>query len=394
MVDGVAHLRGRGSAGGSGTAEAAAPPSHPAGVPVGLHVIRIDPHGDPRWTSFVAEHPQARIYHHPGWLRALGREYAETPAHLACEDARGRLRGVLPLLGSSGLFTGRRLLSLPRTPAAGPLALDTEATTALLRAAIALAHSEHRLQLRLKIPSPELDGLVEGLVGFPYDSTYVLELPERAEDLHFGTSRNHARGIRKAVNKAARLGVSVRAAGSEAELRAWYPLYLDTMRSLAAPPRALRFFETLWRELWPAGHLRLLLAERSARGRRTLLAGSVLLMLGDTTFAAFSGSRREALPLRPNDAIYSQALREASEQGFRRFDFGEVPLGNEGLARYKAKWMDESGHLYRYYYPAPPQAEVGAWAASGRAGDLGRAAWRRLPLRTTAVLGDRLYRWF
>ena len=131
-----------------------------------------------------------------------------------------------------------------------------------------------------------------------------------------------------------------------------------------------------------------------ARGRRTLLAGSVLLMLGDTTFAAFSGSRREALPLRPNDAIYSQALREASEQGFRRFDFGEVPLGNEGLARYKAKWMDESGHLYRYYYPAPPQAEVGAWAASGRAGDLGRAAWRRLPLRTTAVLGDRLYRWF
>src|SRR5262249_9509990 len=160
------------------------------------------------------------------WLRVLREAFGYQLVNLACEDATGQLRGILPLCHQRGLFTGRRFSSLPRTPVAGPLAYDNHARTLLLRAALERVREAPGAQLHCKVLVPAPEGSVEGLVGRPWRSTYVLELPERPELLHLGDSRNHAR-IRWAVNKAARLGVHVRPAETEHELRAWYRLYLD-----------------------------------------------------------------------------------------------------------------------------------------------------------------------
>src|SRR5882724_11349380 len=97
----------------------------------GLRVVSIDLRSDRRWEAFLGTHPDAVIYQHPGWLRALEQEYGRACLALACEDGAGELRGILPLMPTSGLLgdlgghrAGRRLSSLPRTPVAGPLATD------------------------------------------------------------------------------------------------------------------------------------------------------------------------------------------------------------------------------------------------------------------------------
>lgn len=366
-----------------------------------LRVVRIDPLVDPRWAAFVAAHPEGTIYHHPAWLRALAAEYGQPAAHLACEDAEGRLRGILPLLQTrglplrtGGLLAGRRLASLPRTPVAGPLALDREATAALVGAAVARARRTPGLRLQLKGQAPDLDGLVDGLVGVPWRLTYVLELPVQPDELRFGNSRNHAQ-IKWAVNKAAKSGVRVRPADTVADLRAWYALYLDTMRWHAVPPRPYRFFRALWDLLQSAGQLRLLLAERDEARRPQLLAGALFLLYGQTVSYGFGGRRREALALRPNDAIHWRAIEEAYRAGFRRYDFGEVPEGHEGLAAFKGKWGTEPRRLYRYYHPCPvtPAVERTTAPGEGAARRLARAAWRRLALPATAQVGDWLYRY-
>ena len=100
-------------------------------------VVEVDPRTDPRYEAFVVNHPRALIYHHPAWLEVLARENFVRPICLACEDG-GRLTGILPLFATRGLpfgrqLTGRRLSSLPRTPVAGPLALNAGAAAALLR---------------------------------------------------------------------------------------------------------------------------------------------------------------------------------------------------------------------------------------------------------------------
>jgi CelD/BcsL family acetyltransferase involved in cellulose biosynthesis len=373
--------------------------STPIGQPAPdtLKVVEVDARTDPRWEAFVAAHPGGLVYHHPLWLQVLEHEYGRKPICLACEDTLGHIRGVLPLLTTGGLpfkrggeLTGRRLASLPRTPVAGPLAVDGDATAALVRAAVAYVEREGEMRLQLKVWSNDLDGAIPGLVGIPWRLSYVLQLPGRSEELRFGNSRNHS-AIKRAVNKAARMGVEVRQAESEDQLRAWYELYLGTMRWHAVPPRPYRFFKVCWDLLRPHGLIRLLLAEQHEAGHSKLLAGSIFFMFGQTVFYAFNGRRPEDLGLRPNDAIHWRAIHDARSEGYSRFDFGEVVESQHGLAEFKSKWGTEPRRLYRYYYPAPVDLEPDSLEAQGAMRHLANAVWKRLPLRVTSLLGDWIY---
>lgn len=353
-----------------------------------LRVVDLEP-GDRRWARFIAARPEALPYHHPSWFQVLRRAFGYRSAALGCVDGTGDLVGVLPLVEKRSLLAGVHLASLPHTPVAGPLATSREGLRALLVAAAMRA--EHAgCWLQLKASGPELDGMIPGLSRVRWNPSYVLELPSNPQDLRFGSSRNDAR-IRWAARKAARLGVTLRAASSVDDFRAWYRLYLETMRQHATPPRPFRFFHLMWEILGPEDRLRLLLAERKIDGRAHLLAGSVFLRNGGTVIYAFNGCDQSQLGFRPNDAIHLTAITDACGNGFRTYDFGEVMDGDFGLAQFKGKWGARKVELYRYHYPRHREVERGVLAA-GRLRNTAQWTWRRLPLPVTAGLGGWIYR--
>jgi CelD/BcsL family acetyltransferase involved in cellulose biosynthesis len=363
-----------------------------------LRVVECDPRVEPRWEAFLRTHPDALVYHHPAWLDVLAREYGQEPIGLACESRDGELVGVLPLFRGRGLrfrvegqSAGGRLVSLPRTPVAGPVAADRESAARLLDAAVGHAGAAG-VRLQLKVEGRGLDGLVDGLEGMPWLPTYARELPDEPDGLRFGNSRNHAR-IMWAIGKARKHGVDVRPAESEEDLRAWYRLYLETMRTHAVPPRPYRFFAALWRELRPRGLMRLIVAERREADGPRLLAGSVFLMFGRTVFYAYTGAHAEGLRLRANDVIQWRAMHDAVKGGFRRYDLGEVSEDDPGLVDFKKKWGTTPTLLYRYYHPPLDPEGAGVLESGRRLRTLGSKVWRRLPLGLTAVVGDRLYRY-
>ena len=384
-----------------------------------LRVFELDFRKDPRWEEFISLHPDALIYHHPGWLTALESEYGQQCISLACEDERGKLCAVLPLFYTRGLplrfgrmATGRRLSSLPRTPIAGPLALNQEAAAAITNYAVELARSQPGLQVEIKTGIADLNKSVGALSCTPWRPTYVEELPPVAEGaaweafcenlrfsrpcvtcqgcrrLRFGNARRQHR-VNWAVNKAVKLGLEVREAETEEELAQWYGLYLLTMRHNAVPPRSYRLFQSLWSCLRPAGKMRLLLAEQSRMGEKRMVAGSILLQFGQTVFYAFTGCAPEDFCLHPHDILQIEAIRSACRSGFRWYDFGEVTEEHEALAQFKTKWGGDPKGLYRYYYPPPAEQKTGG---GGRLAASARKLWRSLPPKATAVLGDLIYR--
>jgi CelD/BcsL family acetyltransferase involved in cellulose biosynthesis len=367
-------------------------PSEPIALAVdnALRVIQLAP-GDRRWEAYVANHPDGLIYHHPAWVQVLTREYDRPSLCLAAEDSSGRLRGILPMLRTRGVpfatgaSIGQRLSSLPRTPVAGPLTTDEQSTVALLVAAVERVRREPGTRFECKVASALPDG-VPGLACQPWRISYSLELAPDPDRLRFGTSRNHAR-IRWAVHKAARNGVQVRPAETVKDLRAWYELYLQTMQSHAVPPRPYRFFQAAWDALVPRRLMEMLVAERAEGPRRTMLAGSLFLMFGRTVFYAFNGCAPEGRSLRANDLVQWRAIGDACRAGFQAYDLGEVVETQDGLHDFKAKWGAQPRRLYRAYSPPPGRSQ----AAGVEAGHLARAAWRRLPRRATAMLGDRVY---
>lgn len=401
-----------------------------------LHVIETDFRADPRWLDFLTSHRDALIYHHPGWLTALEEEYGRKCIALACEGEDGRVYGILPLLPTRGFplrlsrnRVGKRLSSLPRTPLAGPLAANDEAMTLLLRAAIERIREAGNVQLELKTTLPNLEKLIPELQCVRWRDTYVRGLPtndlpstdvigspgrvvrpcltcESCRTMTFGKARDNHQ-VRWAANKAKKQGLALRTAADEAELRAWYKLYLRVMRRNVVPPRSIRFFRQLWRELVPPGHMELVLVETgetiaapssgNAGLEQTLntvetRGGSILLQYGRTVFWAFTGSDEQHAMLHATDLTLWHCLHHSCLQGYDHFDLGEVAESHPELSQFKAKWGTLRQPMYRYYYPPCPYQEETAGAHEpGFLVFAAASIWRRLPLSVIARLGDWIF---
>ena len=52
-----------------------------------LRVMEVDSQTDPRWEAFVTTLPNGLIYHHPAWLRVLGKEHGHRAERLPAGGA-------------------------------------------------------------------------------------------------------------------------------------------------------------------------------------------------------------------------------------------------------------------------------------------------------------------
>ncbi len=362
-----------------------------------LKIIRMNIFSDTRWEEFVLSHPDGLVYHHPAYLKALEAEYGENGIYLAYVDDADQVKGIFPLFHTGGfpfrkkdLTVGERLSSLPRTPLAGPLAVDNDVLRLLLEFAIKEVEEQGSPSLQIKTTYSDLHLLQPSLIPVPWRMSYSLELPQNPEAIRFGNSRNHGR-LKRSVRCAKDFGVQVRESDEIEDLRCWYKLYLETMRIHKIPPRSLRFFTLLWENLKPAGFLQLYLAENGDGLQKQLLAGSIMLGMGNTLFYAFNGSLRSKMHLHQNDAIQWRAIHDACQRGFTRYDFGEVTTKNVGLVEFKRKWNSEPVQLFRYYYLAD-KIKISSGYDTENGYRLLDKIWAHLPLRSTAFIGDMLYR--
>jgi CelD/BcsL family acetyltransferase involved in cellulose biosynthesis len=363
-----------------------------------LRIIELNPRTDPRWEALMKSLPSSVMYQHPAWLEVLQEAYGYTPLHLACEDGTGQLRGILPLFYRRGWRTGRICASVFDSLSAGPLADDDQARSMLIQAALERTRALHAAQFQIRVKSTHLDQLVDHVVGVPLYETYELALPEQPAHLRLDSR------IKWAANKATRLGMRTRQAETISDLRAWYELYLQTMRRLVAVPKPYRFFELAWQRLRPLGLLRLLLAEQVEAGKSRLVAGFLFLQWGQTISHAFAGWRWEDHALRPNEFLHWHAIREACALGFRCYDFGNVTVGNQGLAQFKSKWGAEAKMIYRYSYPAVAPAShpvvQSTTTAPARSGQVKKSTvrrfvyplWQHLPTKAIELVGDWCHR--
>jgi CelD/BcsL family acetyltransferase involved in cellulose biosynthesis len=308
--------------------------------------------------------PMSHIYQHPVWLGVLEDAYGYKPLHLACEDATGALRGLLPLFYRRGVRTGR--LCFSTTPEAAPLADSEQVQMMLIQAAIERSRKEQATRFQFTTRSTSFDHLVNNVVGVPGEESYELALPEQPDLLRLDAK------IRRAIKKAIKSEVQIRPAETMRDLRAWYDLYLQTTRRLVILPQPYRVFELAWQRLQPRGGLQLLLAEQVEAGHRRLLAGFVYLQWKHTITYLMAGWRWEDQASRPNDLLHWHAIQQACEQGLHCYDFGTVNTGNQGLAQYKTKWGAEPKMLYTYSYPLVSRG--GGTHATMRASDSSSAS--------------------
>ncbi len=340
------------------------------------------------WVNYIAKHNDSTIYSHPLWLKALEHEYNKKSIVLFCVDENSEIRGLLPLLPTSGLpfkkkepVTAKRLASLPRTPLSGLLYDNDAVRKLLLSEASSKARFEFNALLQIKSYCHSLEKDLEDIQKINWRESYFFELPQCPSTLRFGNKKqNH--NIRWGVTKAKNSGLIVREGDSENDLKAWYRLYLETMRWHIVPVRPYGFFKYLWENLKPKGLMKLLVSEAGENFKKDMVAGSIFLSYNKTTFYAFNGRNDSALAFHANDLIQWEAIHKACEDKYEFYDMGEVSEGNCGLAHFKSKWGCSTRMVYHYYNDFT-QKEIDIVKNL----DFYKKVWQKLPLGLTKNIG-------
>jgi CelD/BcsL family acetyltransferase involved in cellulose biosynthesis len=284
-------------------------------------VLELD---DPRWLELVRAAPQSLPFHQPAWARLLAECYGYRPFVVALENGAGLAAGI-PVLEVPTLVGGKRWVALPFTDHCAPLA-EHDVNGSLVRALdnARRAAAVSKLEVRAPLDGTDVFGDVAGVL-------HVLDVdpdPDAAFD-------NFKAPVRRHVRKAERSGVTVRRGTTAADLtEVFYRLHVQTRRRQGVPVQPRRFFRLLWERVLEPGGGFVLVA--SAGGED--VAAAVFLAGNGTVIYKYGASDERAWPLRPNHVLFSHAIRWASENGYRAFDFGRTELAQDGLRAFKAGW--------------------------------------------------------
>jgi CelD/BcsL family acetyltransferase involved in cellulose biosynthesis len=328
---------------------------------------------DPRWLELVASDPAALVFHHPAWMRLIREAYGFRPFVLGAEDGSGGLTGGVPVAEIKSRIGGRRWVALPFTDHCPPLGFD----------GMPLAEMLTEARVRAGLRQIELHAWLEGPGAFPAAEAvhHVLELQEDADAIRRTFHKSH---VQRSIKKADKAGVVVRRATAVEDVTAiFYRLHTGTRRRLGVPVQPSRFFTHLWEQVLEPGLGFVLIAE--AEGKP--VAGAVFLAYGETVIYKYGASEADAWNVRPNHAIFWDAIRSSCEAGYRRFDFGRSDLGHSSLRQFKSAWGSEELPL-RYSTLADQAPEPG----SGRAAKALVPIVQRSPRWVCRALGELLYK--
>ena len=332
------------------------------------------------WNSFLVQNG-GPPYAHWGWSEAVT-SYGHDRWHLAVRTRdEGDIAAVIPLYHVKSRLFGSQLLS-PAFAERGAVVSNgegnaTEARRLLLR-------RTKRIADRLDVDFAILRGTGAGEAdGFSLENRYVtfhVPVDRDVEAVRSDVKDSRLRQIEQAAENSS---LEVQIGRSLDDLRAYYRLYLETMRGHGSPPHSFDFFRILWDELHEEGNLRLSMVRRDG----SLINGMIDLSLGSTVYQWGVVSDYEFRDLNGGSLLLWKSLQWAADAGYDTYEFGRTREGT-GVYMFKKSfggskvWYDDL-----HYYPDgsgdPPDPENETYETA-------KKIWQRLPLPVTRVVGPRI----
>ncbi len=182
---------------------------------------------------------------------------------------------------------------------------------------------------------------------------FQLNLKGKDKDTIFSEFQSKTRyNIRLAMKK----GVEIRE-GSREDLKVFYDIMVETGKRDNFLIRSLSYFEKMYDELVPQGHMKLLMAYHEGQA----ISGIIPIMYGNKTWYLYGASSNTKRNLMPNYLLQWTMIQEAIDNGNDMYDFrgvsGVVDENHPqyGLYRFKkgfnARFVEFIGEVYMPYKP-------------------------------------------
>jgi lipid II:glycine glycyltransferase (peptidoglycan interpeptide bridge formation enzyme) len=348
------------------------------------------------WDAFVAAHPLSTVFHLSAWNRIGSKVYGIDNAIVVARDAKGAIRAGTPLFFvkrpgnwyvTSGIFGSY-----------GPvLSSDESALKAALDRALEFAKEKKAKFMHLKAlegPKGGNDFRHEGLARQDIWVTAFLAVGGTADELW----KSLPGPMRTKVRKAEKSDLVASWGESEEDLGAFYDVLADNMHRKGSPIYGIEFMREILREFraapgCEASVLTLRLgkgAEGSLNSRPgDIVSGAIVLRHAGVVYVPFVSSRSRYFPLRPNNLLYWEIIRDANRRGNQWLDFGTSIKGASTL-QFKESWGAKTWPVVSYVWSStgePVRLDAGAKSLQ-----LGVEIWKKLPRGVADRLGPKLAR--
>lgn len=345
-----------------------------SGAATESHSVDVTPIADSReWDAYLSRRGGEFLWHRATWDHVFS--VYRLPVIRLAARREGQIVGVLPLVLQRSRLFGSHLVSLPWFDAAGVVADDAAAQSALVEAALKLAgeHGLDRLNLR------QADA-IEGW-EVERDDKVVMRLKlEKDPDVLW---KRFDPKVRNQVRKAEKSNLTAASGGIEL-VGDFYRIYAANMRDLGSPSHSQRFFETVLSSFPQEAKIHVVRLESNVIGAGLTIANGPRLDI------PWASSLQEFNRLCVNHLLYWHMLRQACIDGFSHFNYGRSTKGS-GQHHFKRQWGADELPLFWYALDRagrcivdtrPPQSEFG----------LAIRVWQKLPLWLTRWLGPRIIR--
>ena len=347
-----------------------------------LAVRDLDAAAAPAWDRFVLDHEDGTFFHRAGWRQVIEAAFGHRTQYVFAERD-GAITGVLPLGQVKTLLFGNTLISVPFCVYGGPLAADAESAAALVAHAAGLRArtGASAVELRYRDP-PAADRAAaldaSGWVARPgLYVTFRKPITAGDDDNLKAIPRKQRAMVRKGIQRGL---VSV----VDRDTDRLHRIYAESVRNLGTPVFAPRYFRLLAEVFGEDADVLTVL------DGDTPVASVLNFYFRDEVLPYYGGGTAGARQRAGNDFMYWEVMRRAAARGCRVFDFGRSKEGTGSYA-FKHNWGFVPAPLHYRFLLAPggTMPELNPLNPKFR---LFIAAWKRLPLPLTRLLGPSIVR--
>lgn len=325
---------------------------------------------------FVAEHPDAQIFHRPQWSRAVERGCGARSHYLVLENS-GELRGLLPLSEIRSHLFGNSMVSTGFGVGGGILADDIYGVEQLGDAGWALARERGCTELELRggrTPSGPWKP-IEGVYA-----SFASELPSGDEAILLSIRRRQ----RALVRRAGEEGYEFRAGNDADALDSHYRAYSVSMRNHGTPMFPRRLFQAMVAQFGTDAEI--VTAWKDGKPACSVFS----FYFKGTVYPYWIGSTPVGRLRRADAATYYEMMCRGARRGCTRVDFGRSKVGT-GAYDFKKNWGLEPEPLVYVVRTADGAAprDVNPLNSKYR---LKIAVWQKLPVAVANRIGPYIAR--
>jgi hypothetical protein len=299
------------------------------------------------WDEFVARHPEGTPYHLWGWKAAVEAAFHHITGYLIARRdlVSNRICAALPVYLVSSRVTGRRFVSVPFAPFAGPLTTNPEDLPALLNKTLELLGQVTTAFAEVRTRRAESTFAAR---QFSDSRCFVHHYLPLQAGLDAVFARVHRKSLRIPITKAMKRGLVCKADCTREDISVYYSIYSAARRKLGLPVMPDTFFFALWDEFAPKRYLKLLLCLSDSRP----IGAAILLTFKDMTIIEYGHTLPGHRAYFVDPFLDFHAVRLAWERGCHYVSFGRTAATHSGLMTYKRHWGTQEEFLHSYFYPA------------------------------------------